>query len=117
MIAYPAILLAALAGLFLAPPAFRRAHWLFVVLILFVVAIHSVTFGHARSTLPLIPILILYAAAAVRHGAALFRTLSVQAIVAPGVVMGIAALIWGREFFVRDADRIAALFRVLRGGV
>jgi 4-amino-4-deoxy-L-arabinose transferase-like glycosyltransferase len=115
-IAYPAILLAAIAGLFLAPPAFRRAHWLFVVLILFVAAIHSVTFGHARYHLPLIPILILYAAAALRHGAALLRTLSVQAIVAPGIVMGMAALIWGREVFVRDADHIAALIRVLRGG-
>jgi 4-amino-4-deoxy-L-arabinose transferase-like glycosyltransferase len=116
LIAYPAVLLAAIAGVFLAPPVFRRAHWLLILLILFVSAIHSITFGHARYHLPLMPVLMLYAAAALRHGGAIVRTLSLRAAAAPAMAMILAALVWGHEVFVRDADHIAALMRTLKGG-
>lgn len=116
LVAFPAILIAALAGMLLATPTARHVHALLVVLILFVCAIHSVTFGHSRYHLPLMPVLMLYAAAAVRQRAFILPRLRTRAAVAPVFAVSMAVLIWCREVLVRDAGHVASLIELLRHG-
>jgi 4-amino-4-deoxy-L-arabinose transferase-like glycosyltransferase len=116
LIAFPVILIAAIVGIFLAPPAERRAHWFFVLLIAYVCALQSLTFGHSRYHLPLVPILIVYAASAVTRSSEVMRRLRSRAAIAPALGLGLAALDWGHEVLVRDADKIAELIRLLRNG-
>jgi 4-amino-4-deoxy-L-arabinose transferase-like glycosyltransferase len=113
---YPAILILALAGLFLATPTERPVHALLVLVILFVCAIHSITFGHSRYHLPLMPILMLYAAAALRQRSGILERLRTRAVIAPAFAVSVAVLIWSREVLVRDSEHIASLIRVLRYG-
>jgi 4-amino-4-deoxy-L-arabinose transferase-like glycosyltransferase len=50
-------------GLF-SPPGDRRVHWYFLLVIAFICGLHTVVFGHSRYHLPLMPLVLLYAAAA-----------------------------------------------------
>ena len=64
---YCLVMVSGLFGVWMMPPSNRAVHWLLVLLVLFVTALHSVAFGHSRYHLPLMPIVILYAAACLVH--------------------------------------------------
>jgi hypothetical protein len=92
----------AILGACLRPPADWRAHVLLVVLILFVTALHSVVFGHPRYRLPLVPVLAVYAGAAVSsHAWARLREGWRVAFV-PAMLAVTLATIWTTQFVVRD---------------
>jgi 4-amino-4-deoxy-L-arabinose transferase-like glycosyltransferase len=61
---YAAVLLLGIYGMFLAAPQDRRIHVFFLLVIFFVCALHTIVFGHSRYHLPLMPLVLLYAAAA-----------------------------------------------------
>lgn len=113
--AYICVMILACFGLFRGLPEERRAHWLFVILILGVSGLHSVVFGHSRYHLPLMPLFILYAASAlvsrpwnrVREGVVNFA----------GPVLACLALfiVWGREVLIVEAERIRGLLTSLIG--
>ena len=112
LVAYPVVLAATLAGIWLAPPADRRAHVLLLLIVSFICALHTVTFGHPRYRLPLMPVLAVYAGAAfVRIDRATIVNLRWAWPV--WASMAIAAMIWTTQFFVRDA---AFLSRLLGSG-
>jgi len=54
-------------GAFVVPPEDRRAHVFFLLLIGLVCAAHTLTFGHARYHLPLMPLVLTYSAAAMAN--------------------------------------------------
>lgn len=112
---YAAVMLLACLGIFLSPPEDRRAHALLLLLVGFLVGMHMLAFGHERYHLPLIPFLLLYAAASVigRNWQQLRDGLRQAA--APLAAMASLLVIWGREVLVIDADRIQALLRTLSG--
>jgi hypothetical protein len=59
-----AVLYAAMFGICVAPPRDVKQHVLLLMAILFPCAIHSLIFAHERYRLPMMPLMILYAAAA-----------------------------------------------------
>lgn len=61
---YSATMLLSIFGAVLAPPRNWQMHVFLLTLIAFVTALHCVAFGHSRYHLPLMPIVIIYAAAA-----------------------------------------------------
>jgi hypothetical protein len=63
--AYVFALFASVFGAALAPPPDRRVHVFLVLLVAFVCGLHTLAFGHSRYHLPLMPLLLLYAASAV----------------------------------------------------
>ena len=84
------------------PPADWRSHLLLILLVLFVTALHSIVFGHPRYRLPLMPILAVYAGAAVSGRA--WRRLREGwhvTLLPAALAVGLAA-IWATKFFVRD---------------
>jgi 4-amino-4-deoxy-L-arabinose transferase-like glycosyltransferase len=70
---YVAAIIAAIFGIFLAPPVDRRAHWLLLLVVLFVCGMHALVFGHSRYHLPLMPLLLLYSASALVQARAIWR--------------------------------------------
>lgn len=114
-LSYPAVVLLACLGVFLAPPSDRRAHLFLILVCVHICALHTIVFGHSRYHLPLVPILLLYAAAAV-HGRSWARLRErPAAAAAAGLTMAVMAAIWARELLVVEADRLRALFRGLAG--
>jgi 4-amino-4-deoxy-L-arabinose transferase-like glycosyltransferase len=111
LLAYPVVLACALAGIWLAPPADRRAHVLLLLLVAFVCGLHSVVFGHPRYRLPLTPVLALYAGAAcVRLNRA--TLLDPRRAWPVALAFGAAVAIWTIQLFIRDA---AFMSRLLTG--
>lgn len=99
-----AVLYAALFGICMAPPRDVRQHVFLLAMILFPCVIHSLIFAHERYRLPVMPLLILYAAAAIvdwrevwaRRGTTGFR-------IAVGLCMLLTAG-WIRELVMVDLN-------------
>jgi 4-amino-4-deoxy-L-arabinose transferase-like glycosyltransferase len=107
-LAYVATAILAVIGIFLAPPG-RYAHTFLLALVLFVCGVHTIVFGHSRYHLPLMPVFLLYAVAALTSGQ--WRQLFAPrrpAVLATGTVL-ILCLIWVREVLFRDWERIRQL--------
>jgi hypothetical protein len=105
---YVATAIFAVIGISLAPPE-RRAHLLLITIVLFICGVHTVVFGHSRYHLPLVPILLLYAASAVSSGR--WRevfTFGRPSLLATSMVV-LLGIVWLREIFVRDWDRIRSI--------
>ncbi len=64
---YVAVLFAGLFGIVLTPPAGRPAHLFLLLVIAFVCGMHTLVFGHSRYHLPLMPLVMVYAAGALVH--------------------------------------------------
>ncbi len=107
LVAYPLTLFAALAGIVAAPPVDRRAHALLLVLVIFVCALHTVVFGHPRYRLPLMPILMIYAAAATTH--ARVRSLTIRQMWLAAAGMAAFVGLWIVQFASRDWPALARL--------
>ena len=107
-LAYVLVAIAGVTGVFLAPPG-RNAHLLLLSIILFIAGVHTVIFGHSRYHLPLIPLMLLYASAAVTSGA--WRQLPTKrpAGLAALAFTALLLLIWSRELMIRDWDKIQQL--------
>jgi 4-amino-4-deoxy-L-arabinose transferase-like glycosyltransferase len=102
------MLLAALGLLLIERPTWRH-HAVPVAIVVAVCGLHSIVFGHSRYHLPLMPILTIYAAAAVAN-----RGWVVQPAVAwrrpvAGVAVTVLIAVWTHEVFFRDGDRIRQL--------
>jgi 4-amino-4-deoxy-L-arabinose transferase-like glycosyltransferase len=109
---YVAVMLLVCLGLFL-PPEDRKAHLLLLLPIGFIAVMHTLTFGHERYHLPLMPLLMLYAAAAVTQRSWQHLDIGLRRAAAPLAVTMILLVIWGREVLVVEADRIQTLLRIL----
>jgi 4-amino-4-deoxy-L-arabinose transferase-like glycosyltransferase len=104
---YAAAATLAVIGIFLSPPG-RTAHLVLLSIILFVAGVHTIVFGHSRYHLPLIPLMLLYASAAISSGA--WRQLTKRpAGLAAIACTALLLLIWSRELVVRDWDKIQQL--------
>jgi 4-amino-4-deoxy-L-arabinose transferase-like glycosyltransferase len=111
--AYVVVMVFVCVGIFLSPPEDRRMHVLLLLVIGFVAGIHTLAFGHERYHLPLIPFILLYAAAAVTHKAWQQVRLGLRFDAAPLAVFALLLVIWGREVLIVDADRIQSLLLIL----
>jgi hypothetical protein len=112
-VVYPLMMIAAVFGLSLARPADVRIHRLLLLIVIFICAIHTLTFGHSRYHLPLVPILLLYAASAWLNRS--WRRLGgdVRTIRVPVAGVLVLAAIWIRQLAFKDFSRAAALLRSL----
>jgi hypothetical protein len=84
------------------PPENRWAHWLLLSGIFFTCLIHSVAFAHSRYHLPLIPILLVYAAKALVHWKAVWAKKSSWQFGLAAVCCLVLVASWIREFVVVD---------------
>jgi 4-amino-4-deoxy-L-arabinose transferase-like glycosyltransferase len=105
---YAAAMLAGIFGAAVRPPADRRAHGLLLLLIAFVCGLHTLAFGHSRYHLPLMPLVLVYAAAALvparQIGASRGRWTFALACGLGGLLLAA----WAAEVLIVDLDRFVA---------
>jgi Dolichyl-phosphate-mannose-protein mannosyltransferase len=107
--AYACVLFAGLFGAVFVPPAERRFHWLLAMTIVFPCVIHTLIFAHSRYHLPIIPVLMLYAAAAVANWRAIWekrRSAKFRIVVA---VCAVFVLAWLRELVFVDLGHMSEM--------
>jgi hypothetical protein len=108
-LAYVLTMLLASLGFFLARPENRMAHLFLISIIVFVCGIHTIVFGHERYHLPLMPLILLYAAAAAVQQSWRRLRAGVLTTVAPLGLWALFFAIWGRELLFTDTARIRGL--------
>jgi hypothetical protein len=114
-LSYMMVMVLACFGAFFSPPTDWRAHIFLLLLISFISGMHTLTFGHERYHLPLIPFLLLYAGAtATPQTWARIRS-GRQKLIGPVMISALLLLVWGREVFILEAERIKGLFSTLFG--
>ncbi len=111
LVSHLVVMLLAFLGVFLAAPRDGRAHAFLLLIVLFVCGIHTLVFGHPRYQLPLVPILILYAASATstRCWRRLREGFSTAA--APLAALAILLIVWVRQAWIElpvDLPRLIA---------
>lgn len=102
---YAALLFLGVYGAFLAPPADRRVHWFLLAVLAFVTAVHTLVFGHSRYHLPLMPLVLLYAASAILSWRSIWQRRRSLAFVAATAVCAGLVLGWGWSAVARDWQR------------
>jgi len=70
---YAAAMLLGIFGFVMTRPADVRLHWFLLLLVAFICAAHTAVFAHERYRLPLMPIVMIYAAAAAVHARAIWQ--------------------------------------------
>ncbi len=114
-LAYAAVMLLACVGLFLSPPQDRRAHLFLLLVGAFLAGMHSLAFGHERYHLPLVPFLLLYAAAAVAKKSWREVRLQLRWCAGPLAVGASLLVIWAREVLIVETGRIQILLHEIFG--
>ena len=110
-LAYPLTMLLASLGLFLALPKNHLAHLFLVSVIVCICGVHTIVFGHERYHLPLMPFILLYAAAAIRQQSWQRLREGRLTITAPVVTCVLLLVIWGRELLFVETAHIRTLLR------
>ena len=106
--AYIVLAAAGAAGLWLVRPTLP-VHVLLLFPVLVITAAHSLTFGHSRYHAPLMPMLVIYAAALFVERRAV-RDRSRRALWVPAVVTILVLIaVWARQVIIVDAERLTRL--------
>lgn len=92
---YALLLFAGVFGALLAPPDDRRVHWFLLAVVAFITGAHTLVFGHSRYHLPLMPIVLLYAALALAQWRAVWARRRSVAFAAAVGVCAILVVGWG----------------------
>jgi 4-amino-4-deoxy-L-arabinose transferase-like glycosyltransferase len=111
-LAYVVVMLLACLGVFLSRSNDLRIHVFLLLVIGFLAGMHTLAFGHERYHLPLIPVLMLCAAAAVAHQTWRHFGKRLRLAAAPLAVAASLLVIWGREVLVIEAGRIQTLLSI-----
>jgi 4-amino-4-deoxy-L-arabinose transferase-like glycosyltransferase len=114
-LSYIAVMLLACFGIFRAAPGDQRSHIILLLVIGFIATMHAIAFGHERYHLPLIPFLLLYAAAAIIRRSWQEIRPPLRPCAAPLAVGACLFVLWAREVLIVDTDRIQILLRQIFG--
>ncbi len=109
LLAYAAAMVLGCVGLFNSNVEDWRMHVVPLLALVWICAIHTVVFGHSRYHLPVMPIVLIYAAAAIHER--LWRRWSPATWrgFATATTIVIFAVVWSREVLFRDPERIRQL--------
>jgi hypothetical protein len=102
---YVAAMLLGIFGAIMAPPADRRARWFLFLLIGFICVIHVVTYGHSRYHLPLVPIVLVFAANALVQRRRLWEQRGTRSWWLASAVCGVLICGWSAQLLIIDAAR------------
>jgi hypothetical protein len=108
---YAVALCAGLFGMALEPPADVRVHALLLLVIGFLCAVHTATFGHSRYHLPVMPLVLAYSASALVHAREIWRRRHRPAFWLAAGLCAIALLGWARGVAGPDLGRYLDLLR------
>jgi len=109
LMAFPIALGLGLLGAWLVPADDTRAAWILLILVAFVCALHAIVFGHPRYRLPLMPLVLIFSAAAIRHR--IWRQLDLRTWRGRAALVSLtaAAALWVVQIAWRDWPAIRPL--------
>lgn len=110
LLAYPCVLLLGWFGIVGTVDRNPLQHGLVLFAVLFICAVHSLVFGHSRYHLPVMPIVAIYAAAAVSRGS--WSWLNGRRLALAGLGSLVFGAAWAHEIFFRDGERILRFLRL-----
>jgi 4-amino-4-deoxy-L-arabinose transferase-like glycosyltransferase len=102
---YAAALVTGLFGMVLAPPQDKRLHWLMLLLIAYICGMHTLTFGHSRYHLPVMPFVLGYSASALVQARGLWQRKGERSFWLAGLLSSLFLLGWAWEVVVVDFER------------
>ncbi len=102
------VLFAGIFGACCAPAPNRWLHWFLVGNILFPCAVHTMIFGHSRYHLPIIPLVCVFAGAAIVGQREIWSRRHSWAFALAGSISVILVLGWVREFVFVDYGLLAS---------
>jgi 4-amino-4-deoxy-L-arabinose transferase-like glycosyltransferase len=106
---YVLALFLGLFGLVLAPPEDRRLHAFMLLAMALICGLHTLTFGHSRYHLPLVPLLLVYAAAAWVHWPQLWARRQQPGFWLAAGLCAIFVAGWTVTFLGSDAQRLRSV--------
>ena len=98
-------------GAILTPPEDWRIFGLFLLVIAFVTGMHTLAFGHSRYHLPLMPLVLTFAGAAVRRAKQLWSSRGRLPFWLATAVCGVFALAWVWDLVAVEGDKLTQLFK------
>jgi hypothetical protein len=110
---YAVVLFLAIFGMFLMPLADRRVHWLFFLIIAFICGMHTLSFGHSRYHLPLMPLLVVFAAAALMNLRVIWAQRRTRVFWAATACCAVLVGGWAWCTIAGDLDRYLGMVRSL----
>ncbi|MEX2187960.1 MAG: glycosyltransferase family 39 protein [Pirellulales bacterium] len=106
---YVAAMAGGIVGWFVLRPTDVRFHWFCLLVIGYVCLVHSAVFGHSRYHLPLMPLVLIYAGAAVVHRREIWRQRRSRRFCAAALTYAILAVGWVWEVAWVERARIQQL--------
>lgn len=110
---YVLALFAGIFGMMLCPPTDRRIHLFLLLVIAFVCALHTLAFGHSRYHLPLMPLVLVYAASAVVHRQEIWQQRRRWAFVLACGFCAVFVAGWLWDLVIVDSQRILHLLHIV----
>ena len=106
---YVAGLFLGIFGALVTPPSDRRAFGLMLLVIAFICAMHTLTFGHSRYHLPLMPLILTFGAAAAVNGRAALSSLRRWPFWMATGLCGMFVLAWAWDLYVVESGKLSEL--------
>lgn len=103
--AYAAAMITGIFGMIMTPPSDRWAHRLLLLTIAFVCGMHTLTFGHSRYHLPVMPLVLIYSAGAIACRREIWRRRARPSFALSCGVSLVLILAWSWDVFVVDLHR------------
>jgi 4-amino-4-deoxy-L-arabinose transferase-like glycosyltransferase len=108
---YAAVAILGIFGAVMTPPADRRMHGLFLLVIVFICGMHTIVFGHSRYHLPIIPLVLLYSANAIVNLPAIWKQRSRWSFRLAGGLSGLLVAGWLWTILAVDLQRYLEMVR------
>jgi 4-amino-4-deoxy-L-arabinose transferase-like glycosyltransferase len=109
LVGYALVSVLGAAGIWTAAPDDKRVHAILLLPIVVLTGAHTITLGHPRYHLPVMPIFGLYAAALAVERVPARALLRRPAFIGAAASIAILLAIWTRQIIVSDLDRILSL--------
>ncbi len=106
---YVAVMFLGIYGMVMAPLADRRLHWLFLLVIAYICAIHTLVFAHSRYHLPIMPVVFLFASISLVNAPDIWRRRTTWR---SWLAAGLCCLLFGGwiwNFVAGDAEKVLAI--------
>ena len=104
---YVAGLFLGIFGALVSPPNDRRVFGLFLLVIGFVCAMHTLAFGHSRYHLPLMPLILIFAGAAVGRTMKIWTARGRRSFALAVLLSGVFMVVWACNLFFIDNQLVS----------
>ena len=109
--AYAAAMIAGIFGAAMAPAADRRLWWLLLLVIVYVCGLHTLVFAHSRYHLPLVPLVLIFASAAVVYRREIWRRRRTRPFWIAAALSLVLAGGWAWEILAVDLQRFMKILK------